>query len=134
MILFNDNVKVKRGDQELVGTLESKAVDLQHGTIYDAAQMLQVPEEWSWVGASLIYKEEPPNFEVLVNGDQVDYTSRFDGVAVVTVNYYPAEKRFYIAVEKKEGADDFGAGLHELVVISFQLVGYRLFIEIRERQ
>jgi len=133
MRFYNDNYKVKRGDELLTGVTEAKPFDMTQGPIYDVAQMLHIQEKWSWIGTSLIYENEPNGFAVIMNGEQISYSSQFTGRAVVTVNFYPAEKRIYIAVEKPDGGADFDSGLHELVILSFQLVGYRLYIDIRER-
>ncbi len=134
MRFYNDNYKVKRGDTLLTGVTEAKPFEMKQGPIYDVAQMLHIQEKWSWIGTSLIYENEPNGFAVIMNGEQISYSSQFTGRAVVTVNFYPAEKRIYIAVEKPDGGADFDSGLHELVILSMRLEGYRLFIDVRERQ
>ena len=133
MILSFQDVKVKLGDKLLTGTIESEAVELRHGVVYDAATMLDIPSSWSHVGASLCFDAVPPNFEVQIDNETVEYTSPFADKAVVTVNYFPDEHRIYFAIEKKEQAADFPVGLHQLVSISFRLSGFRFYVDIQKR-
>lgn len=133
-IYWIDN-KVKRGDDLLFGVTEAvEKTNLTHGSIYDIVPQLQIQEKWSWTGSSLVLDNVPVNLDVIVNGEStIAYNSKFDGIGTVTVNYFPDENRIYFAVEKADGAADFDKGLHELFMFSIQLKGYRLFIEIRER-
>ena len=133
MIFMLSDIKVKCGDRLLLGTGETKPAMLKHGVIYDIVPSLDIPEEWSWVCASITYHDAPDNFEVILDNDAVSFSSSFRDKAAITLSYFPAEKRIFFAVEKKQDAADFAAAVHELLTFSMQLVGYRLFIDIRER-
>jgi len=127
--------KLKRADEDLFFITEPvESIELNHGAIYDVVPQVQIQEKWSWAGSSLVLENMPVNLQVNVNGeDTLDWSSKFDGIGTVTVNYFPDEDRIYFAVEKADNAADFDKGLHELFTFSIQLIGARFFIEIRER-
>lgn len=135
MRIYWQDSKIKRADEDLYFVSEPvEAVELNHGAIYDVVPQVQIQEKWSWIGSSLVLENMPVNLQINVNGDDtLAYTSKFDGIGTVTVNYFPDEDRIYFAVEKADAAADFDKGLHELFTFSIQLIGARLFIEIRER-
>ncbi|RPH99073.1 MAG: hypothetical protein EHM72_12225 [Calditrichaeota bacterium] len=122
MKFFFSQEKVYAAEGAILRTV-SKDFEPIVGRRYMITPLLTAPRAWDAVEASLNWANAPAGFEIVMNGQQVDFVAPTDVSCNVTVTPFFNQNRLFFCFEPaSENVDPFTSGTKRLLQMWFRLV------------